>query len=119
MDNESGETKNQPESEVRYGIIMEKICTKLRRLALMGAYTHKAEVANLLGSSMGLHKELKEDGTLKNETKDKLITRVDTLNWFMGSLVEEITEVEKLNKTTGNQTTEQQNTTEEDFDYFG
>ena len=112
--------KSNSESEVRYGIIMEKICTKLRRLSLMGAYPHKAEVANLLGSALGLQKELNEDNTLGKETKDKLLTRVDTLNWFMGSLVEEIQEVEKLNKPSGNQTTAPESSLiEEDFDYFG
>ena len=109
----------QPEAEVRYGIIMEKLCTKLRRIAMVGAYPHKAEVADLLTSSLGLQKTVNEDQTLGKETKDKLLTSVDTLNWFMGSLVEEIADVEKLNKTTGNQTTAPQNQGEEDFDYFG
>ncbi len=109
----------QPESEVRYGIIMEKVCTKLRRLAMVGAFPHKAEVVNLLSSTAGLQKELTEDNNLKKETKDKLLTRVDTLNWFMGSLVDEIQEVEKLNQTAGNQagTTTQQEADE--FDYVG
>ncbi len=112
-------TNNQPEAEVRYGIIMEKVCTKLRRIALIGAYPHKVEVADLLTSTLGLQKELNEDSKLSKETKDKLLIRVDTLNWFMGSLMEEIQEVERLNKTTGNQTTEQQSVNEEEFDYFG
>ena len=97
-------TANEPEGAVRYGIIMEKLCTKLRRIAMVGAYPHKAEVADLLTSSLGLQKTVKDD---------------DTLNWFMGSLVEEIAEVEKLNKTTGNQTTAPQEQVEEEFDYFG
>ena len=112
-------TANEPEGEVRYGIIMEKLGTKLRRIAMVGAYPHKAEVADLLTSSLGLQKTVKDDESLGKDIKDKILTRVDTLNWFMGSLVEEIAEVEKLNKTTGNQTTAPQEQVEEEFDYFG
>ncbi|MBI4163541.1 MAG: hypothetical protein HY512_01645 [Candidatus Aenigmarchaeota archaeon] len=120
MGNENLEIRptSEPESEIRYGIIMEKVCTKLRRLAMVGAFPHKAEVVNLLSSTAGLQKELTEDKNLKKETKDKLLTRVDTLNWFMGSLVDEIQEVEKLNQTAGGQATTTQQEADE-FDYVG
>lgn len=100
---------------VKYGVFIEKLCTKLRRLSLIGAYNHKKEIGGLLKSTLDAQKEIKEDKNLDEATKSSLLLRTDTLSWFMGSMIEDIQEAEEIGKT------EQplQKEIEEDFDYLG
>ena len=92
-----GDTKEADKyTELRYGVALEKISTKLRRLALIGAFPHKKEVADIAKASLELRNAIQVDEALKDFIKTDLTIRIDTLVWFMHSLLEEAQDLEKI-----------------------
>ena len=82
--------------ELRYGVALEKISTKLRRLALIGAFPHKKEIAEIAKASLELRNAIQADETAADTIKTDLTIRIDTLVWFMHSLLEETQDLEKI-----------------------
>ncbi len=82
--------------ELRYGVALEKISTKLRRLALIGAFPHKKEIADIAKASLELRNSIQGDESLVDMIKTDLTIRIDTLVWFMHSLLEETQDLEKI-----------------------
>ena len=88
----------QPETykELRYGVALEKISTKLRRLALIGAFPHKKELADIEKLSLDLRNTVQADEGLNSMIKTDLTIRIDTFIWFTQSLLEETQDLEKI-----------------------
>ena len=92
-----GDTKEADKyKELRYGVALEKISTKLRRLALIGAFPHKKEIAEIAKASLELRNAIQADEGASDTTKTDLTIRIDTLVWFMHSLLEETQDLEKI-----------------------
>ena len=82
--------------ELRYGVALEKISTKLRRLALIGAFPDKKEIADIAKASLELRNAIQTDENTSDTIKTDLTIRIDTLVWFMHSLLEETQDLEKI-----------------------
>jgi len=92
-----GDTKEADKyKELRYGVALEKISTKLRRLALIGAFPHKKEIAEIAKVSLELRNAIQADENASDTIKTDLTIRIDTLIWFMHSLLEETQDLEKI-----------------------
>jgi len=83
-------------SQIKYGVALEKVSTQLRRLALIGALPHKQEVASLLKATIDLRGQIEGDAEIEDPLKNDLTTRVDTFAWFMHSMLEETQTAERL-----------------------
>ncbi len=115
MEEVASETRNT-NTGIKYGVFIEKLCTKLRRLSLIGAYKHKKEIGSLLKSTLDAQKQIKDDKDLDENTKNGLLLRTDTLTWFMGSMIEDIQDAEEINKK---EQPDEIHHIEEDLDYLG
>ncbi len=103
-------------SSVKYGVFMEKINTKLRRIMLTNPFVQKGDLLELLKATVSIEKDIGNDKELDQKVKTDLVTRLDTFAWFMTSMLDEIADLEKASKI---QTENQGVETKEDPDYFG
>ena len=91
------ETKESDKyKELKYGVALEKISAKLRRLALIGAFPHKKEIAEVAKAGLDLRNAIQADESASDMIKTDLTIRIDTLIWFMHSLLEETQDLEKI-----------------------
>lgn len=105
-------------TSVKYGVFMEKINTKLRRIMLTNPFVQKGELVDLLKATVSIEKDIGNDKELDNSVKTDLVTRLDTFAWFMTSMLDEISDLEKASKNQIEKGGEQE-TLEEDQNYFG
>ena len=112
MENE----KNRDYASVKYGVFMEKINSKLRRIMLTNPFVQKGEIIELLKATVSIEKNISNDKELDEKVKIDLVTRLDTFAWFMTSMIDEIADLEKASK---NQEGEVGGDLEEDQNYFG
>ncbi|HLD41553.1 MAG TPA: hypothetical protein VJB06_00820 [archaeon] len=103
-------------TSVKYGVFMEKINTKLRRIMLTNPFVQKSELVELLKATVSIEKDIGNDKELDNKVKTDLVTRLDTFAWFMTSMLDEITDLEKASK---NQEKVEGELIEKDQNYFG
>lgn len=104
--------KSKDYSSVKYGVFMEKINTKLRRIMLTNPFVQKGELLELLKATVAIEKDIGNDRDLDEKVKVDLVTRLDTFAWFMTSTLDEISDLEKTSKI-------QEGFSEGDQDYFG
>src|SRR3989338_7467405 len=83
-------------TSVKYGVFMEKINAKLRRIMLTNPFVQKGELVDLLKATASIEKDISNDKELDEKVKTDLVTRLDTFVWFMSSLLDEITDLEKV-----------------------
>ena len=114
IENAQADEKEQV-SHVKYGVFMEKVNTKLRRIMLTNPFAQKDELVELLKSTMAIEKNIGDDKELDGTIKRDLVTRLDTFAWFMTSLIDEIGDLEKAAKNIEKEV----GSHEEVLDYFG
>ena len=103
-------------TSVKYGVFMEKINTKLRRIMLTNPFVQKNELVDLLKATVAIEKDIGGDSELDDKVKSDLVTRLDTFAWFMTSMIDEIVDLEKASK---NQEKEDGSFLESEQNYFG
>lgn len=105
-------------TSVKYGVFMEKINSKLRRIMLTNPFIQKGELIELVKATVAIEKDIGNDKGLDEKVKGDLITRLDTFAWFMTSMIDEIHDLEKVAKP-AEMKEESVNQYQEDLDYFG
>lgn len=114
-DNKKKENSDKKDySSVKYGVFMEKINTKLRRIMLTNPFVQKGEILDLLKATVSIEKDIGNDKELDEKVKVDLVTRLDTFAWFMTSMLDEISDLEKVSRSG-----KEESSLEEEQDYFG
>ncbi len=109
------EIKNEKDYvSVKYGVFMEKVNTKLRRIMLTNPFAQKGELVDLLKATIEIEKNIDGDIQLEENVKKDLVTRLDTFAWFMTSMIDEIGDLERAAKNI-----EKEVEFKEELDYFG
>ncbi len=111
-------TKQKDCTSVKYGVFMEKINTKLRRIMLTNPFVQKGELVELLKATVSIEKDIGNDKELDDNVKTDLVTRLDTFAWFMTSMLDEISDLEKASKNQLEKDAEEE-FPDEDQNYFG
>ncbi len=107
-------------ASVKYGVFMEKINTKLRRIMLTNPFVQRGELVELLKATVSIEKDIDKDQQLDQNVRLDLVTRLDTFAWFMTSMIDEIADLEKVSqKTSQNPPEEEKFGDGGDLDYFG
>lgn len=114
--------RNQKDyASVKYGVFMEKINTKLRRIMLTNPFVQKGELIELVKATVSIGKDISNDQLLDESVRVDLVTRLDTFAWFMTSMIDEIADLEKINNKSSENTDHPSEFGggERGLDYFG
>ena len=116
-------TNKKDYASVKYGVFMEKINTKLRRIMLTNPFVQKGELIELLKATVSIEKDIGNDKGLDEKVKVDLVTRLDTFAWFMTSMIDEIADLEKVSNK-GSESVhsgvfDEEGEGESSLDYFG
>lgn len=118
-DKVGGDRNQKDYASVKYGVFMEKINTKLRRIMLTNPFVQKGELIELVKATVSIEKDISKDKLLDEKVRVDLVTRLDTFAWFMTSMIDEIADLEKATSKSSENTEPSGWADGGGLDYFG